>query len=63
MAVSTNAVKQQLRQNMGAQGADSLANWLEQVQTALAAITAQLDADGGVSGTTFGATLATYVED
>lgn len=61
MAVSTTDVKTTLRQGMGAVQADALAAWMEAVQTDLAAVTAKLDADGGVTDTDYAATLT--VED
>ena len=57
MAISTNAVKLVLRQGMGAVQADALAAWLEAMQTDVAAVTALLDADLSITGTSYAAAL------
>ena len=59
MAVSTKEVVATLRQGLGPVQADALAEWLEAVQTDLAAVTAKLDSDGGVTDTNYAALLTT----
>lgn len=62
-AVSTDDVKQLLRQGMGAKQADALAAWMEAMQTALNTVAAQLDDDGGVTDTDYEANVAAIVTD
>ena len=57
MAISTKDVVATLAQGMGKTQADAPGEWLIAVATDLATVTAALDADGGVSGTSYADSL------